>query len=126
MWRVSSAAIKSTCFSVSSARRVISFRLPIGVAYGSDIDLVSDLLLKAATDCDLVMNTPKAEVWFTEFGDSSLNFDLVCWLQDAVIKDRTVDKLNRAIDALFRADNIEIPFPQRDLHIKSSVEKIHT
>jgi small-conductance mechanosensitive channel len=95
--------------------------IPIGVAYGSDTELVRTILLDIAKANDKVINdgrAPKPHVLFLEFGDSSLNFELRCYL--ANIDERLVVKseINYEIDKKFREHNISIPFPQRDLYIK--------
>ncbi len=101
----------------------IRIHVPVGVAYGSNVDLVTRLLLEAAKGCNHVLVEPKSQVWFTEFGDSSLNFEIVCWLPDSKVKPIAIDEMNRAIDRLFRANKVEIPFPQRDLHIRSDATR---
>lgn len=99
---------------------VVRFRIPVGVAYGSDVRLVERVLLEAANEEEEVLETPPPVVRFLAFGDSSLNFELRAWTVSAVNrKGRIVSKLNFAIYEKFAANNIEIPFPQRDLHIKS-------
>ena len=102
----------------------IRIHVPVGVAYGSDVDLVTRLLIKAADKNTIVLPNPKPEVWFNEFGDSSLNFELVCWIPNSTIKPDIVNELNRAIDRLFRDHDVEIPFPQRDLHLRSGFTQI--
>ncbi len=97
--------------------------IPIGVAYGSDTDLVKTILLDIARANTKVVSdgtAPQPQVLFLEFGDSSLNFELRCYL--ANIDDRLVVKseINFEIDRAFRKHNITIPFPQRDLYIKES------
>ncbi len=69
------------------------------------------------------MEAPEPRVWFQEFGSSSLNFELICWLPESNVKPLVVDQLNRAIDRLFREHDVEIPFPQRDLHIRSDATR---
>jgi small-conductance mechanosensitive channel len=88
------------------------------VAYGSDTELVKECLLKVMDSHPHVEKEPAPVVRFAEFGNSSLNFELYFW---AHIFKRwmTISDLNFAIDKIFRENNIEIPFPQRDLHIRS-------
>jgi small-conductance mechanosensitive channel len=100
--------------------RKVRIRTPVGVAYGSDVEKVTRLLIQAATENDQVMEDPKPSVWFEEFGDSSLNFILLSWISTAELKERVNNELNRTIDRLFRENDVEIPFPQRDLHLKSA------
>jgi small-conductance mechanosensitive channel len=93
-------------------------KVVVGVAYGSDTELVKECLLKVMDSHPDVEKEPAPVVRFAEFGDSSLNFELYFW---AHIFKRwiTISDLNFAIDKIFRENNIEIPFPQRDLHIRS-------
>jgi small-conductance mechanosensitive channel len=94
-------------------RRVIT----VGVAYGSDTELVSATLKEIAGKTQWVLKTPEPDVLFSDFGDSSLIFKLRVWTQvDRMIKVET--NLRFEIDRLFRERHIEIPFPQRDIHIK--------
>jgi len=99
-------------------------KIVVGVAYGSDTELVKNCLLKVVDLHPDVKKDPVPIVRFAEFGESSLNFELYFW---AHILDRwmAISDLNFSIDKMFRENNIEIPFPQRDLHIRSEkpVEK---
>ena len=101
----------------SYGSRRVRIHVPIGVAYGSDIELVTRTLLMLAGEHAEVLKDPQPAVMFREFADSSLNFDLVCWIPDIVREPRIQDALNRSIDAAFREHGIEIPFPQRDVHL---------
>ena len=93
-------------------------RLRVSVAYGSDVDQVRDLLLAVARDEPMVRPEPTPSVRFRQFGDSGLNFELLCWIAEAELRGRAVDALHtRAYKALGDA-GIEIPFPQRDVHIR--------
>ena len=97
-------------------------RVPVGVAYGSDTKLVHDVLLGVAQENEFVVNdgsSPEPRVLFMDFGDSSLNFELRVFINSIDMKPAVTSELNFAIDAAFREHHIEIPFPQRDLHIKS-------
>ena len=89
----------------------------VGVAYGSDIDLVKKLLLEVANNHKSVLKMPEPLVLFTNFGDSSLNFRLIFTLNDSFIAAIPKSDLRFEIDRVFRENNITIPFPQRDVHI---------
>ena len=91
----------------------------VGVSYDSDIDKVRNVLMEIAADCDLVVADPEPRVRFRSFGDSALNFDLLCWIKEPVDKGRAIDILNSEIFKRFRQNAIQIPFPQRDIHIKN-------
>lgn len=95
--------------------------IPVGVAYGSDVKRVRDSLLAVAQKHQLVLRRPPPEVRFQNFGDSSLNFELMVWTAQPHLGPRIHSDLNYAIDAEFRRKGIEIPFPQRDLHIRSGL-----
>ena len=100
-----------------------TYRLDInvGVAYGSDLDAVLKALKEVADQNKSVMPKPKAEVHLIEFGDSSWNMQLRAWISDVKHYPRVRNELNQAIVRTFRKYDIEIPFPQRDLHVRSSV-----
>jgi small-conductance mechanosensitive channel len=99
-----------------SLRRV---ELPVGVAYGSDAKLVSRLLEQAATAHESVLTSPAPAVYFKEFADSSLNFELQFWvMQESNAVKVKSDVALTAMDLLDKA-GIEIPYPQRDLRLRS-------
>ncbi len=100
------------------------FHIPFGVAYGTDKEQVKQAALEAAADVPMTLtgqSRREPQVWFVEFGDSSLNFELVVWLkQDAVKRPSAVQAAYLwQIDNKLRKYNIEVPFPQRDLHLRS-------
>jgi small-conductance mechanosensitive channel len=98
----------------------VRLRLPIGVAYGSDVEKLRRVLLEVAAEHSSVLKEPAPVVRFLEFGDSSLNFELAVWTIDmAHCPTRFRSDLNFAIERKLRENNIEIPFPQRDLHLRS-------
>ncbi|MHC4955745.1 MAG: mechanosensitive ion channel family protein [Planctomycetota bacterium] len=94
--------------------------VPVGVSYDSDPEQIRDILMKIAGEHKNVLRHPLPMVEFTEFGDSSLNFRLLVWIQRAEQKQRITSDLNFAIFAAFSEANVEIPFPQRDLHVRSA------
>lgn len=96
------------------------FDVQVGVAYGSDVQLVKKSLLEAAKNHDQIEAFPKPFVRFTDFGDSALVFQLLFWTNETFVVENLRSDLRFDIDALFRKHNIQIPFPQRDLHIRSS------
>ncbi len=98
-------------------------RIPIGVAYGSDIDSVIATLAAVADNHDEVCKSPERRVRFRRFGDSSLDFELLCWIDRPVNRGRMIHELNCAVYKLFQEAGIEIPFPQRDVHLHTSVEQ---
>jgi potassium efflux system protein len=94
--------------------------IPVGIAYGSDTQLARKLLLKAAKDIPLVLEIPAPTAIFRSFGDSSLDFELRVFIANRDLWANITDQLHSLIDTSFRKANIEIAFPQRDLHIRSA------
>ena len=97
-----------------SAMRI---RVDVGVAYGSDVDLVMRLLSEAMEAQPEVLSKPAPAVFFQDFADSSLHFSVTGWLDDPWDRMGIQSRVRMAIDERFRAHNVTIPFPQRDLHI---------
>lgn len=92
-------------------------RVKVGVAYGSDIRQVERLLMEIATSNELVAPEPDPRVRFRSFGDSSLDFELLCWARRPHDRGRLVHQLNSTIYERFAAEGVSIPFPQRDVHL---------
>lgn len=101
------------------------FRIPFGVAYGSDKHLVRKAALEAANSIPWTLNETAQDripkVWMTGFGESSLDFTLAVWVSPEVVKrpSSMISEYLWALDDAFRKYNIEVPFPQRDLYLKS-------
>ncbi len=93
--------------------------IQVGVAYGSDTDKATKTLYKVLKNHPAVLDDPPPLVTFAGFGDSTLDFEVRCFLPNAAIKLATTHELHMNIDRAFRDANIEIAFPQRDLHIRS-------
>ncbi len=93
-------------------------RVSVGVAYGSDIDRVMEVLLEVAANHTKVLPTPEPRARFRQFGDSSLDFELLCWIEQPAQRGLVVHELNCAVYKAFAAAGISIPFPQRDLYVK--------
>jgi small-conductance mechanosensitive channel len=100
--------------------RMMRLTLPVGVAYGSDVETVIRVLKRVSRDNPQVLEDPQPMVLFNNFGDSSLDFELWVWISDFDEHRFIQSALNREIDRRFRAERIEIPFPQRDLHLRSA------
>ncbi len=96
--------------------------VPVGVSYRSDPNRVREILLEVASRCDDVLADPEPGVLFEAFGESSIDFTLRCWIDDAWKLPQVRSRLLFDIWYALKADGIEIPFPQRDLHLRSAVE----
>lgn len=102
------------------ASRRLRIRVEVGVAYGSDTTLVRRTLEGVARAHEMVLTEPAPTVLFSDFGESSLDFTLLAWISDPASQASVASDLRYAIDAAFREKGVEIPFPQRDLHLRSS------
>jgi small-conductance mechanosensitive channel len=93
-------------------------RVPVGIAYGSDLDEVEEILLEVARKNPAVAEEPSPRVRVRTFGSSSVDFELLCWVDDPRLKGLEVHNLLKEIYAAFREKKVTIPFPQRDIYIK--------
>lgn len=100
-----------------------TFRLDIkvGVSYSSDLDTVLKALNEIAEEHPKVMKTPKHQVHLTNFGDSSWNMQLRVWIPNVKERYTLRNEINQSIVRKFKEHKIEIPFPQRDLHLRTSI-----
>jgi len=94
-------------------------RIAVGVAYGSDIDQVIEVLAAVAANHSEVLANPEPRVRFRLFGESSLNFELLVWIAKPIDRGRVSHELNCDVYKALRKNQIEIPFPQRDLHVRT-------
>jgi small-conductance mechanosensitive channel len=102
----------------------VRFRIPVGVAYGSDVNKVREALTAAGKSHPHVLHDPAPSVFLKQFGENAIDFELVVWSSEMSHRpSRFKSDLNFAIEEKFREAGIEIPFPQRDLHIRSGVLK---
>ncbi|WP_271077178.1 mechanosensitive ion channel family protein [Aurantiacibacter sp. MUD61] len=105
----------------SYSSRDVRVKAPVGVSYGSDIELVTELLYKAVDDVPRVLKSPKPRVNLMGFGDSSVDFDVRFWIQDPEEGMANIrSDVYRRIWQLFKENDIEIPFPQRDLNLRTN------
>ena len=104
----------------SYTSRNVRVHIPVCVAYDCDLPLAQRLMIEAATASERVLKEPKPTVWLTAFGDSSVNHEVLVWITDpeSGVGNVRSDVLNR-LWVLFKENGIEIPFPQRDLHIRT-------
>ena len=114
--------ISNTVTNWSHGDPKVRIRVPVGVAYGSDLKLLQQLLLEAAGEHPKALRDPSPVVLFTEFGDNSLNFELGVWTQEMTAAPiHFTSEMNFIIEQKLRENDIEIPFPQRDLHVRSGL-----
>ncbi|MFH0824572.1 MAG: mechanosensitive ion channel family protein [Pseudomonadota bacterium] len=93
-------------------------RIKLSVAYGSDLEKVERVLLEVADRNEHVLPEPNPRIRFRDFGDSALNFELLCWIDLPELRGPVAHQLNWDIHEEFRKHGIEMPFPQRDIHIR--------
>lgn len=109
--------IENSIYNYTQNRETTRESVEVGVAYGSETQLVKKLLLESITNHSQVLKSPKPFVTFEEFGDSALLFRLSFFTKNSFNSLRIKSDLRFKIDILFRENNVSIPFPQRDIHI---------
>lgn len=109
----------STVENWSFSTRDVRLKVPVGIAYGSDVELAERLMLQAANEHPRVHPDPEPSVWLTAFGDSAIQFEIQLWIDDpeAGVGNIRSDVLKR-IWVLFGEHGVHLPFPQRDVHIR--------
>jgi small-conductance mechanosensitive channel len=120
-WIVPNAKfIGDTVTNRSFGRPRVRYRVPVGVGYATPPREVEKALLAAAARSENVLKDPPPDVWFTGFGDSSLDFELLCWTEKMLHRPGVFrSQLNYLIHEELTRRGIEIPFPQRDVHIRT-------
>jgi potassium-dependent mechanosensitive channel len=118
-----SELVATSVINWTHSDRKARIEINVGVAYGSDTELVRETLIAAAKNVDKIVSWPSPDVLFLDFGDSSLNFQLRCFTSDVSSRITTSSSLRFEIDRLFREAGIEIPFPQRVVHMASDENK---
>ncbi len=112
--------INSAVINWSHNDRRVRFKIPIGVSYNENPERVRRLVLEVAKEHPGVLDEPAPDLWFEGYGDSSLDFKLTVWTSDFIQRPGVLkSQLYYAVFKKFGEHNIEIPFPQRDLHLKS-------
>lgn len=109
--------LTNTLYNWTQNGNVTRESVEVGVAYGSDVNLVKELLLKAARNIKEVLDSPEPTVHFLAFGDSSLNFRVVFTMTNSFYALDTKSDIHFEVDRLFRENEVKIPFPQRDVHL---------
>jgi len=111
-------AAKVTNESAPQSRRRV--RVPIGVAYGTDIDAFEALAIEVLQAESLVLDSPKPRARLRSFGDSALQYELLCWVSGPTRRRRAQHELNRALYKALAATDIEIPYPKRDVTVTAA------
>ena len=93
--------------------------MAVGAAYGSDVDHVLETLEDVARNITEILDNPEPRARFRRFGESSLEFELMGWIARPADRGRVQHELNCAVYKSFMAENIEIPYPQRDVHVRT-------
>jgi len=118
--------ISSTVINWSHIDRNVRLNFPVGVSYRESPEHIKKILLEVAYENDGVLKEPKPDVLFDEFGESSLVFNLRVWTRQYINRPGVLkSQLYYAIFEKFRQHGVEIPFPQRDIHLKSSATPIY-
>ena len=117
--------IDSQVINWSHNEHRIRFNFPVGVSYKEDPAKIKKILIEVAKANVGILQQPEPDVLFDSYGDNSLNFNLRVWTSDYVNKPKVLkSQLYYAIFERFTAEKVEIPFPQRDIHLKSGFEKL--
>lgn len=112
--------LTDSIFNYTQNHKTTRESIRIGIAYGSDIKLVTRILEEVAAEQQGILKNPKSFVLFEDFGDSALMFSLNYYITDSFSDPKRKSDMRYGIDAKFRENNISIPFPQRDIHIIQS------
>ncbi len=107
----------------SQGGKATRIKIYVGVAYGSEVRLVEQLLLEAMAEQSEILEQPAPQVFFQDFGDSSLDFSVRGWMDQPWKIMAIQSQIRTSIDTKFRANGIQIPFPQRDLHVIGEVQQ---
>jgi small-conductance mechanosensitive channel len=119
--------ISSTVINWSHTDRNVRFNIPVGVSYNSDPETVRNILMEVAKNNDGVLKDPPPDVLLGDYGDSSINFSLRVWTSDYITQPLVLkSQLYYSAFKKFKEHGIEIPFPQRDIHLKNDLINFHS
>lgn len=119
-----SKLIESTIINWTHSDNKVRVHIPIGVSYNSDVEIVKTALFEAAKEHPAVLKHPPNEVWLTGFGESSIDFELLVWIDLTETNEKRLKgEINFNIWHALARHNIEIPFPQRDIHIRTDTSR---
>ena len=117
--------IDSQVINWSHSDRMVRFNFPVGISYKENPQRVKEILLDVAKKNSGVLNTPETDVLFSDYGDNSINFTLRVWTSEYINRPNVLkSQLYYEVFKRFGEEGIEIPFPQRDLHLKSGFENL--
>ena len=111
--------VSSTVTNWSHGDPKTRLEIEVGVSYNSDLDKVMNSLLEAAKEHPMILSHPEPKAWLMGFGDSAWNMRLLAWVGDPQGRRQIQSDINCAIVKKFRKNGVEIPFPQRDLHVRT-------
>lgn len=116
--------INNRVINWSHNNKEVRLKFPVGVSYKEDPEIVRKLLIEVANNNPGVLSSPKPYILFEGFGDSSLNFQVMVWTSEYINRPKVLrSELYYEIFTKFKEHNVEIPFPQRDIHLKSGFNK---
>ena len=118
-----SVIVSTKIINESAPDRRMRVRIKLSVAYTSEVDQVEEILLKVARANPLVLSEPKPRVRFRAFGDSSLDFELLCWVAQPKDKGLLIHELNSAVFKEFNQAGVVFPIPQRDVYVHHTSDK---
>ena len=110
--------------NLSAPQRRKRIKVPVGVAYGTDLDEFEAIVLDVAAGDDLVLETPEPRMRFRTFGDSAVQYELLCWVRSPTREGKARHQLNREIYARLREATVEIPYPKRDVTITEPADRV--
>lgn len=108
----------------SAPQRQKRIQIPIEVAYGTSTETVEEILLSIAADVTGVLSSPQPIVLFQGFGDSALRYELQVFISHPLREPRVVDDINREVQQQFAENDIEIPFPQREISLRDDDDSL--
>jgi small-conductance mechanosensitive channel len=115
-----SELVRNRFINYSYGSPEVRIAVPVGVAYGSDIDKVKAALIESAGLVEDVLREPAPQVRLREFGDSAINFDLLVWIREPHNHQQIKSKVSFEIIRAFESRGIDMPFPQREVWLRSS------
>jgi len=115
--------LKDSIYNFTQNQKTTRENVSVGVAYGSDVDKVVELLMESVTNNKDILKFPKPYVFFEDFGDSALLFNVYFFIKDSFRSPYIKSTIRFSIDELFRNNDVRIPFPQRDVHLFPNEKK---